>query len=106
MILNRIVVPADNILEFDITHTKDGADYELSEGEQYYMIVSLPDKPEAFLMTYYTDGKHFKFKVPLDPGRYVFEIGTEKAKERQVLLPPFDDRLQPMNEFIVLKHLL
>lgn len=106
MILNRLIFPEGNRIRFCLSHSEDGKEYENSEDEYYYINISDAEDPSVVQMNWQSYDKYFDFDAKLSEGRYVFEVGLQKADgKRVVILPAFDERRHPLNEILILKRL-
>lgn len=106
MILNRLIIPEHNKLNFVLRHTENGEKYELPASCRYYMIISKPTEPFENVHFYESDTEYFSFSVEIPVGEYIFEVGIiNGASERTVILPALDERLRPLNQLFVLRRL-
>lgn len=106
MILNRLIIPELNDLNFVLNHTENGEKYQLSEDSKYYIIVSKSAEPFEKLFFYETETEFFNVSNNLPEGEYIFEIGIiNKNDVRTVILPALDERLRPLNQLLVLRRL-
>ena len=106
MILNRLIIPECNELNFILNHTENGEKYQLPGNSKYYIIVSKPTEPFEKLFFYTTDTEYFNVETDIPEGEYIFEIGMINSKDRRtVILPALDERLRPLNQLLVLRRL-
>ena len=106
MILNRLVVPEGNNIRFGIEHKEDGIQYSLKNGESYYIKIIEPSEKGDIVHLSGSNTNYFDFTNHFKYGRYVFEVGiSNSAGDTRIILPALDDRLQPLNELIILKRL-
>lgn len=106
MILNRLVVPEGNNIRFGIEHKEDGGEYTLKKGESYYIKIIEPSEKGNIFHLAKSDTNYFDFANNFKFGSYVFEVGiSAPAGKERIILPALDDRLQPLNELIILKRL-
>ena len=106
MILNRLIFPEGNKLEFTVNHKENNEKYEPAQGEKYYISISLPKEPFEALMTFTSDDNHFSVLSGIDYGKYVFEIGIkDSSDDSRVILPAVDERGNPLNQLIILRRL-
>ena len=106
MILNRLILPEDNKLQFTFNYKEGDVDYELKKNETYYMSIAPAENPWTILLQYVTTNKDFSFFPELPEGRYVFEMGIKEPDGfERIVLPALDERRQPLNELLVLRRL-
>lgn len=106
MILNRLIVPEQNELNFVLRHTENGEKYILPGSCRYYMVISKPDEPFETVLIHESSTEYFSFPVDMPVGEYIFEVGMLNAdSERTVILPALDERLRPLNQLFVLRRL-
>ncbi len=106
MILNRLIIPEHNELNFVLRHTENGEKYALPDSSRYYMIISKPDEPFEKVLFNETDTEYFSFPVDIPVGEYIFEVGiVNDDSERTVILPALDERLRPLNQLFILRRL-
>lgn len=106
MILNRLIVPEGNSINFVLNHTENGEKYILPEGGSYYIIISEPAEPFEQVATCESENEYFSFPADLSAGEYIFEVGMNSSEGiRTVILPALDERLRPMNQLLILRRL-
>lgn len=106
MIINRLIIPECNDLNFILNHTENGEKYQLPGNSRYYIIVSKPTEPFEKLFFYTTENEYFNVTTDIPEGEYIFEIGMINSKDaRTVILPALDERLRPLNQLLVLRRL-
>lgn len=106
MIVNRLIVPEYNDINFVIDHTENGEKYLLPEGYRYYIIIAQSSEPFTPLCYTVSDSEHMNFSPELGEGEYIFELGLITADGRKsVILPALDERLKPINQILVLRRL-
>lgn len=106
MILNRLIFPEGNDIRFRVSHKENGSDYSLADGEKYYIVISSETAPESFKMMADSHDGYFLFPNKLSYGRYLFEVGVQSSDgTKRVILPALDERMQPMNEMLILRRL-
>lgn len=106
MILNRLIFPQGNILEFTVSHKENDCLYEPADGEKYYISIADAKDPFESLMTFTSDDSHFSVQAELDFGEYVFEIGiTDSSGGSRIILPAVDERGNPLNQLLILRRL-
>lgn len=106
MILNRLIFPQGNKLEFTVSHSENGEKYQPADGESYYMSISLVQEPYEAMMTFTSDNNHFSVQSDLEYGEYVFEIGiTDSSGSSRIILPAVDERGNPLNQLLILRRL-
>lgn len=106
MILNRLVVPEGNNIRFFVAHKEDGETYKLRDGETYYIKIKTPSPNGAVMHEAGQANNYFDLKNDFKYGTYPFEVGIQSRNgDRRIILPALDDRLQPLNELIILRRL-
>ena len=106
MIQNRLIIPEQNNLRFVLNHTEDDEKYTLPANSRYYIIVSEVAEPFRKVLYYKTETEYFNVFNNLPDGEYVFEIGIiDKNDNRTVILPALDERLNPLNQLLILRRL-
>ncbi len=106
MILNRLIFPENNDINFVLSHTENGEKYELPSNCRYYIIISGSSEPFEKVCFYETETQFFNFSPEIPAGEYIFEIGMlNEENVRTVILPALDERLRPMNQLLVLRRL-
>jgi len=106
MILNRLIFPEGNKLEFNIEHHENDKLYKLEKGEFYYIKISDAVEPFTIREQFLCDGSHFSVPTTLPDGEYVFEIGImDKNAKFRIILPAVDERLRPLNQLLILRRL-
>ena len=106
MIINRLIIPEYNDINFVVNHTENGESYILPSDYSYYIIVAKGEMPFETVCFYQSDSRHFNFSQQLPVGEYIFEVGMINANgERTVILPSLDERQKPLNQLIVLRRL-
>lgn len=106
MIINRLVIPEYNDINFVVNHTENGEIYNLPPDCRYYIIVAEDEAPFEPVCFCESDSRHFCFSQSFPVGEYIFEVGIiNKNGERTVILPSLDERLKPLNQLIVLRRL-
>lgn len=106
MILNRLIFPQGNRLDFTVSHSENGKQYQPDEGESYYMSISLVKEPYEAIMTFTSDNNHFSVDSDLEYGEYAFEIGiTDSSGISRIILPAIDERGNPINQLLILRRL-
>ena len=106
MIVNRLIIPEGNKLEFRIEHHENDKLYELKKGEFYYIKISDAVEPFPVREQFLSDGSHISVPTSLPDGEYVFEIGImDKNAKYRIILPAVDERLRALNQLIVLRRL-
>lgn len=106
MILNRLIFPEGNKLEFTVSHKENNQIYEPAQGEKYYMNISPAKEPFESVMTFTSDSNHFSVYAGLEYGEYVFEIGiTDAEGYSRIILPAVDERGNPLNQLLILRRL-
>lgn len=105
MIVNRLITTQGNNLRFHVNHTVNGEQYELKDGERYYMAVASESVPDKIVMNYMWDGADFDMEPSLEDGIYVFEISLDTGNGREVIIPALDERNRPLNQLIILRRL-
>lgn len=106
MILNRLIVPEYNDLNFVLNHTENGEKYQLPVNSRYYIIVSESAEPFEKIFFHTSETEYFNISTDIPEGEYIFEIGVVRGDgERTVILPALDERLRPLNQLIVLRRL-
>ncbi|MBR5232974.1 MAG: hypothetical protein IKW03_02070 [Clostridia bacterium] len=106
MIINRLIVPEGNKLEFNVEHHENDKLYELAEGELYYIKIS--DSVDPFTLRAYilSQNSHFSFPLTIEEGEYVFEIGIlDERQDSRIILPALDERHRPLNQLLILRRL-
>lgn len=106
MILNRLIVPENNDINFILNHTENGEKYDLPYNCRYYIIISKPVKPFEKVYFYETETEYFNMAAEIPMGEYIFEVGIINDENvRTVILPALDERLRPMNQLLILRRL-
>ena len=106
MIQNRLIVPEGNTLSFVLNHKENGEKYTLSDNCNYYIIVSQSEEPFGKQIFCKSNSENFSVSNNLSAGEYVFEIGIiDKNNNRRVILPALDERLNPLNQLLILRRL-
>ncbi len=106
MILNRLVFPEGNRLEFTVSHKENDEYYEPREGEKYYISISRVREPFESMVTFMSDDNHFAVQTGIEYGEYVFEIGIIDATgDSRIILPAVDERGNPLNQLLILRRL-
>lgn len=106
MIINRLIIPEYNNINFVVRHTENGEKYELPSDYRYYIIVAENKPPYNTICFYESYSEHFNFSQSFPAGEYIFEVGIIDEKDRRtVILPSLDERNKPMNQLIVLRRL-
>ncbi len=106
MILNRLVFPEGNKLEFTVSHKENDKNYEPREGEKYYISISRVREPFESMVTFTSDDGHFAVRSGIEYGEYVFEIGiTDDEGNSRIILPAVDERGNPLNQLLILRRL-
>lgn len=106
MILNRLIFPEGNSINFMLNHTENGNKYVLPQGGNYYIIISKPEEPFEQVAACTSENEYFNFTADLTAGEYIFEVGLNFADgTRTVILPALDERLRPMNQILILRRL-
>ncbi len=106
MIINRLIIPEYNDINFVVNHTENGESYTLPPDYRYYIIVAEDEEPFETVCFYESDSKNFNFSQKFPVGEYIFEVGIINGKgERTVILPSLDERQKPLNQLIVLRRL-
>lgn len=106
MIQNRLIIPERNPLNFVLNHKENGEKYTLPDSCSYYIIVSQSEEPFSKLIFQKTTCEKFSVSNNLSAGEYVFEIGIiDKNDNRTVILPALDERLNPLNQLLILRRL-
>lgn len=106
MIINRLIIPEYNDINFVVNHTENGEIYNLPSDYRYYIIVAKGENPYETVCFYESDNRHFNFSQSFPVGEYIFEVGIINGNgERTVILPSLDERQKPLNQLIVLRRL-
>lgn len=106
MILNRLIFPEYNNMNFVLKHTENGEKYQLPNGGKYYIIISEAVEPFEKICVHESETEHFNFSAEIPEGEYIFEVGmTDGNAVRRVILPALDEKLRPLNQLIVLRRL-
>lgn len=106
MILNRLIFPEGNDIRFSVSHKENGEDYKLSDGEKYYIVISDETAPDSFVLSADSHNGYFLFPNNLPYGRYLFEVGILASDgTKRIILPALDERMQPVNEMLILRRL-
>lgn len=106
MIINRLIIPEGNDLDFRIVHHENENLYKLAKGEFYYIKVSDPVEPFTVKEMVLCDNDHFLMSTSLTEGEYVFEIGIKGPNgASRIILPAIDERHRPLNQLLVLRRL-
>lgn len=106
MIINRLIIPEYNDINFVVNHTENGEIYTLPPDYRYYIIVAKSESPFETVCFYESDSRNFSFSQTFPVGEYIFEVGIINDNgERTVILPSLDERLKPLNQLIVLRRL-
>lgn len=106
MIQNRLILPERNTLNFVLNHKENGEKYILPDSYKYYIIISQSEEPFKKLIVHKTNSDKFSVNNTLPAGKYIFEIGIiDKNDNRTVILPALDERLNPLNQLLILRRL-
>ncbi len=106
MIVNRLIVPEYNDINFVIDHTENGEKYQLPEGYRYYIIIAASSEPFTPICYAVSESEYMSFSPELSEGDYIFELGLITANgKKSVILPALDERLRPVNQLLVLRRL-
>lgn len=106
MILNRLIIPEQNSLDFVLNHTENGEKYQLAPDSEYYILISKPTEPFEKVFFYKSATEHFNVPTDIPEGEYIFEVGIIDINAvRTVILPALDERLRPVNQLLVLRRL-
>lgn len=106
MIVNRLIFPEGNKLEFNVEHHENEKLYDLAKGEFYYIKISESVEPFTVREQFLSDSSHFSVPTALGDGEYVFEIGImDKNGKYRIILPAVDERLRPLNQMLILRRL-
>lgn len=106
MILNRLIFPQGNKLEFTVNHKENNEYYEPAQNEKYYINISLAKEPYESLISFTSDDNHFSVYSGLEYGEYVFEVGiVDSDGYSRIILPAVDERGNPLNQLLILRRL-
>ncbi len=106
MILNRMIFPCGNKIEFTVSHNENENKYVLEDNERYYIVISEASTQFRVLQREESNTNHFSFETDLSYGDYVFEIGIIDGKgNMRVILPAVDERLRPLNQLLLLRRM-
>ena len=107
MILNRLVITQGDPLRFRVNHTENGEPYELGKNEKYFFAVGLENSEEPMLFYTFNYNPDFDMQLTIEEGSYVFEVGIvdDETGVSRVILPAFDERRRPLNQFLVLRRI-
>lgn len=106
MILNRLIIPEQNNLNFVLNHTENGEKYHLAPDSEYYILISKPTEPFEKISFHKSETEHFNISADIPEGEYIFEVGMIDGNAvRTVILPALDEKLRPLNQLLVLRRL-